>query len=177
MRTARRDTTCRRTRLVLVAGALLLAGCGAPYAWNEYLTPGYSQGRGPLPSPSSVPAEVTGSFGTISPDELRSIVAEGIHAPVVFRATADAAPQQGASTQDEPPTRTVWTFSGTPTPGGAGTNVRIQARYYSDNTLISTAAGTTVIKNGSDDPLLRELVADVAGQFFPEVPRGGGGPR
>jgi hypothetical protein len=173
MRTNRPHTARRRPWLATIAGTLLLAGCGSPYAWNDYLNPGYSWDKGPLLPPSSVPAVVTGSFGNISTDELRSAVADGLHAPSVA-----AAPQgqalQGSSTPGEPATRTVWTFSFTPSASDVGTAIHVLARYYSNNELISTAEGTGVITGGGD-PRLREIVADVAGEFFPTVPRGGPG--
>jgi hypothetical protein len=176
MTTIRCATPRRRTRMMSVAGVLLLAGCGSPYAWNDYLDPSYPRGNVRLTPSLNVPVEVTGNFGNIiSADELRSVVAEQIHAPAVVQANAGTTAQQGSSTPDEPATRLVWTFNFVPSASDVGTAVYAQARYYSDNALLSSAEGTGIITQGRNDPRLGELIADVAAQLFPSVPRGGPG--
>jgi hypothetical protein len=169
----RRDAGRHGRWLFCVAGALLVAGCDAPRAWNDYLASGYYRGQNASVLSLSVPAEVTGTAGSISTDELRSVVAEQMHVPTTAR-NAGAAPQSGSSTPDAAPTRIDWSFSGTPTGGGAETDVHATARYYSDNVLISAAEGTAVITSGRD-PRLGELVKNVASQLFPTTPRGGPG--
>lgn len=176
MTTIRCATPRRRTRMISVAGVLLLAACGAPYAWNDYLDPGYSRGQVNLTPSLNVPVEVTGNFGNIiSADELRSIVAEEIHAPAVVQANAGTTAQQGSSTPEKPATRLVWTFNFVPSGSDVGTAVYAQARYYSNDSLLSSAEGTGFITQGRNDPRLRQLIDDVAGQLFPTVPRGGPG--
>jgi hypothetical protein len=160
--------------LLAAVSAALVAGCGGPYAWNSYLSSGYYRGNESAFPTLAVPAEVTGTAGDVSTDELRSVVAEQLRVPATARA-ATAAPQEGSSTQDTSPTRIAWTFSGTPAPGGAETNVHAVARYYSNNALISAAEGNAVITNGKSDPRLGELVRAVASQLFPTTPRGGPG--
>jgi hypothetical protein len=167
---------CRRW-LIPLAGVLLLGGCGGPYAWNDYLETGYYRGDVSRFPSLSVPAEVTGTVGDISADDLRSIVAEEMHVPATLRPNASAMPQERSSSRDKPANRIAWTFSGTPAAGGVDTEVHAQARYYSDNVLISGAEGTSVITNGRSDPRLRQLIADVASQLFPTTPRGGPGRR
>jgi hypothetical protein len=162
--------------MMSVAGALLLAGCGAPYAWNDYLDPSYSRGDLSRTPSLSVPVEVTGNFGNIiSADELRSVVAEQIHAPAVVQANAGTTAQQGSSTPEEPATRLVWTFNFAPSASDVGTAVYAQARYYRDNALLSSAEGTGIITQGRNDPRLRQLIADVAAQLFPSVAHSGNG--
>ncbi len=175
MRTIRRDATPRNRWLISAASAVLVAGCGAPVAWNDYLGSGYYKGDESRFPSLSVPAEVTGTVGDISTDELRSVVAEQMHVPATAQANAGAAPQEESSSQEAVPTRIVWTFSGKPTDGGTETHVHAQARYYSDNVLVSGAEGTAVIRNGRSDPRLGELVSAVASQLFPTTPRGGPG--
>jgi hypothetical protein len=154
--------------------ALLVAGCGAPRAWNDYLASGYNRAGDTHVLSLSVPAEVSGTAGTISTDELRSVVAEQMHVPATAR-NAGAVPQSGSSAPDPAPARIAWTFIGTPAAGGPETEVHATARYYSDNVLISAAEGTAVIANGRNDPRLGELVTNVASQLFPTTPRGGPG--
>jgi hypothetical protein len=122
-------------------------------------------GKDLIAPPSSVPARVTGIVGAIPADELRSIVAAG----------SGAAPLQGSGASTEPPSRTVWTLSGTAAPGQADMNVHVEARYYRDDMLVSIAEGNGTLTSGDEARQLRELVADVAGSLVPSVPRGGPG--
>ena len=177
MRTIQRNAMHRKRWLISAACAALVAACGAPQAWNDYLGSGYYRGDASRVPTLSIPAEVSGTVGDISTDELRSIVAEKMHVTTTARANAGALSQEGSSSQGVAPTRIAWTFTGTPTAGGAKTDVHANARYYSDNVLISSAEGTAVIANGPNDPRLGELVAAVASQLFPTTPRGGPGRR
>jgi len=161
--------------LLAAVSTVLVAGCGGAYAWNSYLSSGYYRGNESAFPTLAVPAEVTGTAGNVSTDELRSVVAEQLRVPATARATAGATPQEGSSTQGTPSTHIAWTFSGTPAPGDAETNVHAVASYYSNNVLISTAEGNAVITNGKSDPRLGELVSAVASQLFPTTPRGGPG--
>jgi hypothetical protein len=174
MKTVRSDAVRKNQWLIAAASTLLLAGCGGPHAWNTYSGADYYRGDTSNVPRLSVPAEVTGTAGDISTDEFRSILVAQLSQPATAGAKASTVPQEGSSAPDVAPTRIAWAFSGTPASGGA-IDVHAEARYYSDNVLISSAEGTAVITGGPSDPRLGELVSDVASQLFPTTPRGGPG--
>ncbi len=173
MQTMLYDATRYRRWLIAAASAALLVGCGGPYAWNDYIDPGYTSQASSLISPSTEPAEVTGAVSGISSDELRSAVAQATENRGVALASTSASALQGSSAPSDPATRTVWAFSSAPASNGAGSEVRVVATYYFNNNVFSVAEGKGVV-SGADDPRLRQLIASVASALVPLVQHGGG---
>jgi hypothetical protein len=159
--------------LIAAATAAFLAGCSGPYAWNEYLAPGYVADANRLILPSSVPSEVTGAVGGLSNEQLRSAVAQATQAPGIVQASGGTA-QQGSSTPPDSATRTVWTFSSAPASSGPGTAVHVVATYYRDDAVVSVAEGDSVITS-ADDPRLRQLITYVADALTPQARNSGNG--
>jgi hypothetical protein len=175
MQTMLYDATRYRRWLIAAASTALLVGCGGPYAWNEYLDPGYQSATASgIISPSTAPSVVSGTVGGVSTDELRVAVADTVETPNVAGASASMAPQQGSSTAADPATRTVWVFSSAPAQESAGTEVRVVATYYRDDAILSVAEGNGVI-TGGNDPRLRQLIAYVASALVPQVRHSGNG--